>query len=319
MRPKLILLTRALLPTVVLILVSAGAAGSAKADGPVDCAVHPNDPACTITVSDPGGGGGGQVGQPVGTGNPGSACVPPSGPGIPAGVDCNGCIWSAWLPGPGLQDDPAYQQWLAAGGKGSLSQEACYPGPTTTVVYFPPGAAPPPPGVPASQLGAEAVAMLPLPAMATASAPGAIGRPFAQTFVNFPTFLWLNSAQWHDYSATANDGFKAVTAIAVPSSVTWTMGDGHATTCGGPGVAWQPGVDQSDCTYTYATSSVHQAQVGSDVNDRPYVVVAAVTYQVTWTCAGACGGVAAGSVGPVTGPGSPMPLVVGEIQTLVSG
>lgn len=317
MRPKMILLTRALLPTVVLILVSARAAGSAKADGPVDCAVHPNDPACTITVSDPGGGG--QVGQPVGTGNPGSACVPPSGPGIPAGVDCNGCIWSAWSPGPGLQDVPAYQQWLAAGGKGSLSQEACYPGPTTAVVYFPPGAAPPPPGVSASQLGAEAVAMLPLPAMVTASAPGAAGRPFAQTFVNFPTFLWVDGAQWHPYTATANDGFKAVTATAAPSSVTWAMGDGHATTCAGPGVPWRPGVDQSYCSYTYATSSVHQAQVSSDVNNRPYPVSVVVTYQVTWTCAGQCGGVAGGTVGPVNGPVSQMPLVVGEIQTVVTG
>ena len=292
------------------------AAGIAYAAAPVVC-TDPNNPKCVVHVADPGGPGVGVGGQPVTTS--GAGCVPPSGPGIPAGVDCNGCIWAAWSPAPGLQDDPAYQQWLAAGGKGSLSQEACYPGPTTTVVYFPPGATPPPPGVPASQLGAEAVALLPLPAMVTASAPGAMGRPFAQTFVNFTTFLWVDGAQWRPYTATANDGFKAVTATAVPSSVTWTMGDGHATTCAGPGVPWRPGVDQSYCSYTYATSSVHQAQVSSDVNDRPYPVTAVVTYEVTWTCAGRCGGVAAGDVGPVNGPVSQMPLVVGEIQTVVTG
>ena len=181
--------------------------------------------------------------SPVATG--GVGCTPPTGPGIPADVDCNGCIWSAYSPAPGqLSDDPAYEEWLAAGGKGSVQQQDCYPGPTTSVQYFPPGAAPPPPGVPVAQLGVEAVALLPLPVMATGSAPGAAGRAFAMTFVNLPTFLWVDNAQWHPVSATANDGVKAVTATAVPASVVWTMGDGGSTTCAGPGVAWRPGVDR---------------------------------------------------------------------------
>lgn len=255
---------------------------------------------------------------PANTG--GIGCTPPSGPGIPADVDCNGCIWSAYTPPTGqLSDDPAYEEWLAAGGKGSVQQQDCYPGPTTTVQYFPPGAAPPPPGVPASQLAVEAVALLALPDIATGSAPGAEGRTFAMTFVNLPTFLWVDNAQWHPVSATANDGVKAVTATAVPASVVWTMGDGGSTTCAGPGVAWQPGVESSYCSYTYATSSVHQAQIGTDTNDRPYAVTAAVTYQVTWTCAGQCGGDGFGTVGPFAGPVSHVPLVVGEIQTVVTG
>ena len=79
-------------------------------------------------------------------------------------MDCNGCVWSAYSPPAGqLSDDPAYQEWLAAGGKGDVEQQDCYPGPTTTVQYFPPGATPPPPGVPAAQLGATAVSLLPFP------------------------------------------------------------------------------------------------------------------------------------------------------------
>jgi len=315
-------LSRALLIVAVVCVVSLVDVAAARADGtpsPVYCATHHKDPACTVTVADPGS----PVSQPVSVPQPAptvsGGCTPPSGPGIPARVDCNGCVWSAWSAGPGLQDDPAYEQWLQAGGKGSLERETCYLGPTTAIVYLPPGAVPPPAGVPAAQLGAEAVSKLPLLAMVTGSAPGAAGRAFAMTFVNMPTFLWVDNADWHTYSATANDGFKAVTATATPASVTWNMGDGHVTRCGGPGVEWHPGVEQSPCSYAYTTSSVHQPQVGADVNDRPYVVTATVTYQVTWSCTGQCGGADAGSVGPVDGPSSRMALVVGEIQTVVTG
>jgi hypothetical protein len=160
---------------------------------------------------------------------------------------------------------------------------------------------------------------LPFPTVAVASAPGAQGRPFPQTYVNFPTFLWVDNAQWVVLSATANDGFKSVTATAMPQYVTWGMGDGHQVTCNGPGVAWHTGIESSDCSYTYATSSVHQPQVGSDVNDRPYTVSTTVTYQVSWTCTGQCGGQGAGTVGAVNGPTTDSPLVVGEIQTVVTG
>ncbi|HEY0869736.1 MAG TPA: hypothetical protein VGD55_05015, partial [Acidothermaceae bacterium] len=293
----------------------ASASASASASTPVTC-TNLDDPRCVIHVSDPGGGTGPTA--PVSTGAGG--CRPPGGPGIPAGVDCNGCIWSAYSPAPGqVDDDPAYEEWLAAGGKGSVQQQDCYPGPTTSVQYFPPGAAPPPPGVPAAQLGVDAASLLPFPTVTMGSAPGAEGRAFAMTFVNLPTFLWVDNAQWIPLAATANDGVKAVTATAVPSYVTWVMGDGRSTICSGPGVAWQPGIEASGCSHTYTTSSVHEPQVGSDVNDRPYTVTATVTYQVTWTCAGQCGGVASGTVGAVVGPTSRSSLVVGEIQTVVSG
>lgn len=198
-------------------------------------------------------------------------------------------------------------------------ETVCYPTHAVNMVYLPRGVSPPPQGVPAAQLGAEATSKLPLPAMRTGSAPGAAGHAFAMTFVNMPTFLWVDNAAWHAYSATANDGIKAVTATATPSLVTWNMGDGGTTRCAGPGVAWRSGIEQSYCSYTYTRSSARQPQVGTDVNDRPYHVTATVAYQVTWTCTGQCGGANAGSVGLVDGPPSRTPLVVGEIQTVVTG
>jgi hypothetical protein len=278
----------------------------------------PSKPGCVVTITDPGSGG-----QPVSdpTPAPGGGCTPPTGPNVPPGVDCSGCIWTQ------LSETPIQLAILGAAPGSTVYQVLCYSasapagsGPSSnTQVVIPPGASPPAPGVPAATLGAQAVALLPFPTMATASAPGAEGHAFPMTFVNFPTFLWVDSAKWHALSATANDGFKAVTATATPSYVTWGMGDAHQITCNGPGVAWQPGIESSYCSYTYATSSVHQLQVGADVNDRPYVVTATVTYQVSWTCAGECGGQNGGTVGAVNGPTSRSPLVVGEIQTVVTG
>ena len=134
-------------------------------------------------------------------------------------------------------------------------ETVCYPGAVIHMVYLPPGTTPPPAGVPAAQLAARAVTKLPLPAMASGSAPGAQGRAFAMTFVNMPTFLWVDNTAWHTYSATADDGLKAVTATATPSvrrgaggSATEGPGAGAprseagarcggiATGCGAPGV-----------------------------------------------------------------------------------
>jgi hypothetical protein len=285
----------------------------AEADTPVAC-VERDDPSCVVDVTDPGGAG--AVTTPQGSVTTvGAGCTPPVGPGIPAGVDCSGCIWGPYL---GVAADAgAHAELVAAGGKGEIQQQDCYPGPTTTVEYFPPDTAPPPPGVSAAQLGGRAVSLLPFPTVVTDSAPGAQGRAFAETFVNVPTFFW--AGPWQTVTATANDGFKAVTATAVPSYVTWALGDGESMTCAGPGVPWSPGVTESYCSYTYAMSSVHQPQVGGDVNDRPFQVSATVTYQVSWTCAGLCGGVTAGAVGAVAGPTTLASLVVGEIQTVVTG
>ena len=287
----------------------------ADAGGPVNC--QPGRPGCIVGVTDPG-----SPGQPVSDPQPppggGEACSPPTGPGIPQGLDCSGCLWQQ------IPETPTQLALLGAAPGSTVYQVLCYTagvsGPTSTnTVVLPPGASPPAPGLSAATLGAQAVAKLPFPTVAAASAPGAQGRPFPQTYVNFPTFLWVDNAQWVVLSATANDGFKSVTATATPQYVTWGMGDGHQIICNGPGVAWHTGIESSYCSYTYATSSAHQPQVGTDVNDRPYTVSTRVTYQVTWTCTGQCGGQDAGTVGAVNGPTTSSPLVVGEIQTVVTG
>jgi hypothetical protein len=181
------------------------------AAGPVGCASSA-DPHCVVSVADPG-----NPGRATTSNFPtGGTCVPPSGPGIPAGVDCSGCIWGPYL---GVAADAGAQaELVGAGGKGQLEQQDCYPGPTTDVEFFPPGTAAPPPGVSAAQLGGKAVSLLPRPTIVTSSAPGAQGRAFAMTFVNLATFFWVGGAAWQGFTATANDGFKAVTATAAPFS-----------------------------------------------------------------------------------------------------
>ena len=81
-----------------------------------------------------------------------------------------------------------------------------------------------------------------------------------QTFVQVPTWLWLDPATWAPLEVTETRGLTTVTVRATPTQARWVMGDGGEVTCLGPGVAWVSGAseDDTDCTYTYLHSSYGQ-------------------------------------------------------------
>ena len=78
-----------------------------------------------------------------------------------------------------------------------------------------------------------------------------------QTFVQVPTWLWVDPAGWEPIEVSETRGLTTVTVRATPDHARWVMGDGGGVTCFGPGVAWVSGLpeDATDCSYTYRHSS----------------------------------------------------------------
>jgi hypothetical protein len=115
---------------------------------------------------------------------------------------------------------------------------------------------------------------LPTPSMAA--------NPSGDQLVNLPTWLWLSSG-WERVSATASVPGVSVTAVATPTSVAWSMGDGTTVTCAGPGTAFRPGGDPKapspDCGHTYRTSSAREP-------GQAFGVTATMRWTVTWSGAG---------------------------------
>lgn len=78
-----------------------------------------------------------------------------------------------------------------------------------------------------------------------------------QTFVQVPTWLWLDQAAWSPIEVSTTRGLTTVTVRATPTHARWVMGDGGGITCMGPGVVWTSGASETDtdCSYTYDHSS----------------------------------------------------------------
>jgi hypothetical protein len=128
-----------------------------------------------------------------------------------------------------------------------------------------------------AQLAAQALNQLRLPA------PKIEANPTGDQLVSLPTWMWLDRASWGDVSATAAVPGVSVTAVAKPTSVTWTMGDGGSVTCTGPGSPFaaggNPKAASPDCGYTY-----HQSSAGQP--SQAFPVTAIVSWTVTWAGAG---------------------------------
>jgi len=111
-------------------------------------------------------------------------------------------------------------------------------------------------------------------------------NPIDEQLVNLPTWLWLAQGDWGAVSATASVPGVSVTAVARPTSVVWTMGDGRSVRCSGPGTPYgsrtTPKSPSPDCGYTYQTSSADQP-------DSAFGVSATVHWTVTWAGAGQTG------------------------------
>ncbi|WP_410634326.1 hypothetical protein [Amycolatopsis sp. cmx-4-83] len=131
-----------------------------------------------------------------------------------------------------------------------------------------------------AELAAQARSQLRLPA------PKIKANPAGDQLVTLPTWLWLDRSSWGDVSATASVPGVSVTAVAKPTSVTWSMGEGGSVACTGPGSSFPGGGDPKsaspDCGYTYKASSAGQR---SDA----FPVTATVNWTVTWSGAGTGG------------------------------
>jgi hypothetical protein len=107
--------------------------------------------------------------------------------------------------------------------------------------------------------------------------------PTDQQLVNLPTWLWLDPQTWITQSASATVPGISVTATATPTSVSWSMGDGSAVTCTGPGTAYAPSANPTSgsptCGYTYRRSSSGQPE-------SVFAVTATVRWSVTWSGGG---------------------------------
>jgi len=110
--------------------------------------------------------------------------------------------------------------------------------------------------------------------------------PARDQLVRLPTWLWLDSAGWDPVAATAAAGGVSVTAVARPSQVTWSLGDGGTVTCAGRGTPFPPGADPAsgspDCGYTYRHRSLGQP-------GGTFPVRATVRWDVSWSGAGQTG------------------------------
>lgn len=113
-------------------------------------------------------------------------------------------------------------------------------------------------------------------------APTIAANPVGEQLVNLPTWLWLSNG-WAPTSATASVPGVSVTAVATPTSVSWSMGDGSTVACAGSGTPFRVGSDPKaaspDCGYTYRASSASQA-------GQAFPVSATVHWTVTWSGAG---------------------------------
>ena len=172
----------------------------------------------------------------------------------------------------------------APGGPGAWYVYQCSGPGFRDAVYRPPvwipegpraGAAPSP-----AQLAEQARSQLRLPS------PRIVANPRGEQLVGVPTWLWLERGSWGEVSATAAVPGVSVTAVARPTSVTWSMGDGTSFTCAGPGTPFPPGADPKaispDCGYTYHWSSAGQP-------GQAYPVTARVHWTVRWSGAGQAG------------------------------
>lgn len=250
--------------TGVGLLGSTPAALAGPGWGSVDCGQTPT-PDCDISAGSSGGLPGGGAGH-GGTGSDGSA-PKPHRPGA-AGENLANCGYrpSGYTPPPGAAGSGALP-----GGGAWLDGVCSATGAIQTPAYVA--------EVTPAEIARLARNQLRLPV------PTIAANPVGDQLVNLPTWLWLSDG-WGPISATATVPGVSVTALATPTSVTWSMGDGATVTCGGAGTPYRPDGDPKapspDCGHTYRISSAGQPR-------QVFRVIAAVHWTVSWAGAGQSG------------------------------
>ncbi|WP_208026978.1 hypothetical protein [Rhabdothermincola sediminis] len=158
-------------------------------------------------------------------------------------------------------------------------------------------------GVAAAERAAQlALEQLPLPV------PEIGLNPPGFQLVGVPTWLWVNGP-WVGLSASASIGAVSSTVTAVPTRVSWDLGDGTRVVCDGPGAVYDPSRpvagQVSGCTHTFVWSSVGEPS-------GVFVVTATVTYAVGWVASTG----EAGDLG-VLERSSSVPVRVVEVQAVI--
>ncbi|MGW3960125.1 hypothetical protein ACWED2_09895 [Amycolatopsis sp. NPDC005003] len=179
--------------------------------------------------------------------------------------------WSGFL-----AQQPQGGAWYVYRCSGSGVHDGLYRAPIWLPDGVVPAAALPSP----QELADQARAQLRLPA------PRIEANPLAEKLVNLPTWLWVGRDSWGTRQATASVPGVSVTAVATPTSVSWSMGDRQNVSCSGPGTPYsaaaEPTAASPDCGHTYRRSS-------AAVAGQHFAVTATVHWTVTWSGAGAGG------------------------------
>lgn len=222
----------------------------------------------TMCAQDPGsaGGGGGNRPSTAGGSGTGSSSAPK-------------CTYEKADPQP----PPENLAWPGRNpGEGSIYRIVC-DDLRTGVAWLPNGAAPPTAAVAPEVLAQRVVDAMKLKGPAVASP-----RPAGRYTVGVPVWLWVNQGPdtYGPVTESVTAGAVTVSATARVTSIRWSMGDGTAVTCDGPGTAYRPGFgmkESPDCGHVYARTSAGRAK-------ERFTVTATSTWSVDWTVNGGAGG-----------------------------
>ncbi|WP_150244705.1 hypothetical protein [Nocardiopsis quinghaiensis] len=151
---------------------------------------------------------------------------------------------------------------------------------------------------------ARAMMRLPEPEIGTAPAPDKV------RFVNLPSWMWIDEADWKPVSATASVSAGSVTVTATPERVVWDTGDGHEVVCEVARTVFSPEVYREegspDCGHTYTT--LPPGGAGAEVD-----LVADWEWEVSWAASDGRGG----GLAPLT-TSSSVSVPVSEIHSVVT-
>ena len=133
----------------------------------------------------------------------------------------------------------------------------------------------------------------------------------AKQVVFVPTWLWIPPSDWRPVVASAAAGDVRATVTAVPTSVSWSFGDGQQLACPGPGVPYvvgQPDWAQSTyCSHMWTSSS-------AGAPGGVFTIRASIEYRVTVAVTGALDAVP--DLGLHAGPAAQTEVVVSEVEAL---
>lgn len=291
------------------ILLSAGGGAPAWADGPEDCPGQwdpeqgiciqvpiPGTPGATPNPTDNTGGGGPAV------------CRDQDGREVPCTK--NGLSWWGaphWCyaepqnpqnPPPRGHKNENGQWWTCQLDSNGTSA-------SFAVWWVPDGSAPVDPAAIAQQLRVS----LPYELTDAKIAP----PPTYHSYISYVNWLWVESGQWHDVTASRSVGGATVTLTATPSYTSWDMGNGDTVSCVGPGREWAKGMPEdapTNCSYAYDEME--------DPEGDTWTVTARINYTLAWTCRGNCGGLTSGDLGSqLAAAGDSTTITVYQRQTVV--